>query len=84
VVDGAIYERSLGGKPLSVTAKRPFRGSENDLTVVLIPIHGTDCDDAVGQGSAGYQTCIVSAWWDPEFSTFRSKDGEISLSGLNR
>ena len=31
-----------------------------------------------------YQTCIVTAWWDPEFNTFRSKDGEIRLSGLNQ
>ena len=84
VVDGAIYVRSLGDMPFSVTAKRPFRYSEDDLTVVLIPIHGTGCDDAVGHSGFGYQTCIVSAWWDPEFNTFRSKDGDIRLSGLNQ
>ena len=84
VVDGLIYERSSGGRPFSVTAKRPFRYSENDLTVLLTPIHGTGCDDVVGHSGAGYQTCIVSAWWDPEFNTFRSKDGDIRLSGLNQ
>ena len=84
IVDGVIYERSLGGRPFSVTAKKPFRYSEDDLTVVLTPIHGTGCDDAVGHSGAGYQTCMVSAWWDLEFNTFRSKAGEIRLSGLNQ
>jgi hypothetical protein len=84
VVNGVIYERSLGGRPFSVTAKSPFRYSEDDLTVVLTSIHGTGCDDAVGHSGAGYQTCLVSAWWDPDFNTFRSKGGDIRLSGLNQ
>lgn len=84
VVDGVIYERSSGSRPFSVTATRPFSMSKGDLTVVLIPIYGKSCDDAVGNSGYGYQTCIVTAWWDPEFNTFRSKDGEIRLSGLNQ
>ena len=84
VVHGVIYESMFGGRPFSVTAQSPFPSTKGDLTVVLIPIYGSGCEDAVGSSGAGYQTCIVSAWWDPDFNTFRSRHGEIRLSGLNR
>jgi hypothetical protein len=71
IVDGVIYQRRTGFRPISVTA--------DDNTFVLIPIHGSGCITSEGTGGAGVNECYVVANWDQFARTFRSKDGEITL-----
>jgi hypothetical protein len=70
IVDDKVFERQGGHRPHSIASEKGV--------YVIIPIHGSGCEDSTGQNGAGANSCSVVAIWDDNAETFRSKAGEIS------
>ena len=61
--DGQIFD-GHGGRPYSVTAK--------ETTLVIVPIHGSECVNSDGEMLYGAANCSMVAEWDAKSSTFHS------------
>ena len=63
ISDGQIFD-GRGGKPYSVTAK--------DTTLIIVPVHGSECVNSDGEILYGAANCSMVAEWDAKYSTFHS------------
>lgn len=68
VVGEKIFARQLGYEP-SVVQVPVYQGS---IPAIIIPLHGTSCEGAAGEGMAGADTCFAMATWNDYWETFQS------------
>ena len=74
IVDDKVFERQGGHRPHSIASEKGV--------YVIIPIHGSGCEDGIGQSGAGDDSCSVLAIWDEETATFRSVRQELHVSDV--
>ena len=73
ISDGQIFD-GRGGKPYSVTAK--------DTTLIIVPVHGSECFNSDGEMLYGAANCSMAAEWDTKYSTFHSVNNLLRKSVL--